>query len=102
MAFEGTVSVKLPSKSVTVPLLVPFCWTVAPIRVSPASSVTVPCTVMSCASTIMGISSVSRPMAKRFDRNCFILFILIDIKRFENYRKVIVHYNGMYTSVKQR
>ena len=50
----------------------------------------------------MGISSVSKPMTKRFDRSCFILFILIDIKRFENYRKFIVHYNGMYTSVKQR
>ena len=41
---EATAREKRPSRSVTVPLPVPFSMTVAPMMGSPAASVTVPCT----------------------------------------------------------
>ena len=75
VASAGTLRAKLPSRSVTVPLLVPFCITVAPITVSPVWSVTTPCTLMSCASKLKGISIAKSPSAKLFLRSWLVLLI---------------------------
>ena len=40
--FDETLSEKFPSRSVMVPLLVPFSTTLAPIMAKPDGSVTVP------------------------------------------------------------
>ena len=45
VALEEALTLKLPSKSVTVPSLLPCTLTVAPMIGSPASSLTVPLTV---------------------------------------------------------
>ena len=49
VAVEGTIKIKLPSKSVTVAFVVPFWITVAPIIGSPLSSFMTPWTLMFCA-----------------------------------------------------
>ncbi|CUO77647.1 Uncharacterised protein [Segatella copri] len=47
---EGTLILKLPSKSVTAPTLaLPFTFTVAPIRGSPVPSTRLPLTWIFCA-----------------------------------------------------
>ena len=46
MAFDGALSSKLPSMSVTEPPVEPFTLTVAPISGSPPWSITCPLTVM--------------------------------------------------------
>ena len=46
MALAGTLRENFPSKSVIVPVVVPFTWTETPIRGSPVSSKIVPVTVL--------------------------------------------------------
>ena len=68
----STFSLKLPSKSVTVPFDVPFSITVAPMT-GPIASVTVP--VISCCAYIIVLSISVRKLRKNLFA-CFICFFI--------------------------
>ena len=57
---------KLPSKSVTVPVEVPFTMTLAPMTGSPAVSTTVPDTLL-WANDIVAMSSIKKVSISRWD-----------------------------------
>ena len=60
MPFSGTLfNVQLPSKSVIVPLVVPFTCTVAPITGSPVASTTCPFTVPVCITVCTPFTSAN-------------------------------------------
>ena len=74
-ASEGTVNVKLPSKSEIVPLVVPFWTTLAPITVCPVASFTTPFTVMFCPNAHNGTIQSKNNSFK--DLKQFSLFIIL-------------------------
>ena len=68
---SGTLNLKLPSRSVTVPLEVPFSITVAPMTPSPVSSMTVP------DASVCAYSNVLAKMSVILSRNLFSLSICV-------------------------
>ena len=83
LALEGTFRLKLPSKSVIVPLEVfPFSTTEAPIIGSPVASFTLPLRVIVCAETLSdraanNISSTIRMFFTWLDILCMFTFSLL-------------------------
>ena len=57
LPFAGTSSSKFPSKSVTVPTVVPFTIIEAPITGSPSSPITLPVTFEVCAETTPALNA---------------------------------------------
>ena len=89
---SGIFKLKFPSKSVTVPLEVPFSITVAPITGSPLASTTFPVTFLGCAegAAAAGVTIILFPdtayfspnLESSFSKTCFNSRLVAEIVTF--------------------
>ena len=79
---EATVRLKLPSKSVTVPLVVPFSTTLAPMTGSPVASFTIPETLNLSACRLEALTFIAGMKKQKHSNRLSTRNVLVSVRVF--------------------